>query len=239
MHSAPYAFLLKIIVIFLLLTPVSQFRLATAQVKVSGIIVDSISFNAVPFAHIGVKGKPGGTVADDQGRFMLQLESFDTLHITAVGYIPLTFPVFFDQEDILILMREDVTLLREVTVFGNPILSPLIMEKREIVYRRPSAARLATGSGIAFDYFSKEQRQRRKLQRLVAANEKVDAYNNIITDPDFREGMQEKYKLSEDQYYQGVLSFNLNHIESIHDKNEDEVLVILNDYFCKISGRCR
>lgn len=232
---------MPLLTVILLTTVLASFLCprANAQVTISGIVVDSITFNSIPYAHIGIKGKEGGTVTDKEGRFSLQLKAFDTLLITAVGYVSLTFPALFDQEDILILMKEDVTFLREVTVFGNPIRSPLIKEKPELVIRRPPPARLATSSGIAFDYFSRAQRERRKLQRLISANERVQAYNSIITDPDFKARIQDKYNITDERYYEGVLSFNLNNLDMIYDKTEAEVLTIMDNYFCRISNQCR
>jgi hypothetical protein len=178
-------------------------------------------------------------VTDQNGAFAIQTVPFDTLVFSAIGYITLSFPVILDEEDVIILLREDVTYLLPVVVTGTPILSPLVKPKKEVVYRRPTAAKLVTGSGIAFDYFSREQRERRKLQRLIAANEKVSAYNEIITDPDYRDEIMQQNGFTEEQYYNAVLNFNLTQISDIEYKDRDEVLSVLAKYFCGISNRCR
>lgn len=212
---------------------------AFAQVKINGIIVDSLSFKPLTGVHIKVKNKTGGTTSDANGSFAIQSIPFDTLLFTAIGYKTLEFPVILDEEDVIILLSEDVTYLRPVIVTGAPILSPLVKEKKEYVYRRPAPAKLATGSGIAFDYFSKAQKERRKLQKLVAANEKVSAYNLVITDPNFKDDIISRYGFTDDEYYDAVLNFNLTHIASIENKEHTEVLAILDKYFCRQSNRCR
>jgi CarboxypepD_reg-like domain len=213
--------------------------MALAQVKISGIVIDSVSFKSLSNVHIRIKGKSTGTVTDDRGHFTVLAAPFDTLAISIVGYIPVTFPVLINEEDILILMSEDVTYLQPVIVTGAFIRSPLIRDKRNLVYRTPRAAKLVTGSGIAFDYFSREQRERRKLQRLIEVNEKMRSYNQLVTDPDFKNEMTTRYVLTEVEYYSAILNFNQTRITLIEYKTPEEVARIMNDYFCLISNHCR
>lgn len=210
-----------------------------SQVKINGIVVDSLSFKPLTNVHIKIKNKTGGTVTDERGFFFIRAVPFDTLLFSSIGYNTLSFPVILDEEDVIILLREDVTYLLPVIVTDKPILSPLIKEKKEFVYRRPAASRLVTGSGIAFDYFSREQREKRKLQKLIAANDKVFAYNQLITDPDFKNEIMRKYGFTEDEFYDAVLNFNLTRLESIEYKEREEVMVVLDNYFCRLSTKCR
>ncbi len=212
---------------------------AFSQVRISGLVVDSLSFRPLPNVHIKVKNKTGGTVTDDKGFFSIQVIPFDTLLFSTIGYHTLTFPIILDEEDVIILLREDVTYLQPVIVTGTPILSPLVREKKEIVYRRPAPAQLVTGSGIAFDYFSKAQRERRKLQKLIVANEKVSTYHQIITDPEYKNEIVNRYGFTDDEYYNAVLNFNLTQGANIEYKQHEEVLGILDQYFCRVSGKCR
>lgn len=211
---------------------------AIAQVTISGMVIDSTSFKSLPNVHIHISNKALGAITDEQGRFSLKASPFDTLSISIVGYVPVTFPVLVDQEDILIMMTEDVTYLTPIVVTGAFIRSPLIRDRPRVPYRRPKAAKLATGSGIAFDYFSRAQRELRKLQQLIIANEKVSAYNRLVTNPDFKKDMTERYGLSDDAYYKAILSFNQTRIFLIEYKTVEEVMAIMNDYFCQISNHC-
>jgi hypothetical protein len=155
-----------------------------------------------------------------------------------VGYVTLSFPVIFDESDVIILLREDVTYLQAVIVTGRPILSPLIRPKKEYTYHRAAPSKLVTGSGIAFDYFSREQREKRKLQKLITANERVLAYHQVITDPEYKDEVIKKYQLTEDEYYNAVLSFNQTRLHTIEYRKKEEVITILNQYFCSLSKAC-
>ena len=209
-----------------------------AQLKVSGIVVDSVTFQSLPNVHIKIKGKSGGAVTNENGFFNLNVSAFDTLLFSRVGYLPVLFPVVIDEEDVLIRMAEDVTYLQTVIVTGAPILSPLIQPKKSVVYRKPVSEKMFTGSGISFSYFSREQKEKRKLLRVIEANERVAAYTNVITDLSFKMEIMKKYSIPEKTYYQYVLNFNTTHLSTIENKSEEEVVRILDRYFCRISRKC-
>jgi len=221
---------------FLFLVIVGLSFTAAAQVTVSGIVIDSVTFKAISDVHIRINDR-AGTTSDKEGNFNIVAEPFDTLTFSRIGYLPVRFPVMLDEEDIMIVMSEDVTYLLPVTVTALA-RSPLIRDKPVVTPRTPKPAPLATGSGIAFDYFSRAQRERRKLQRLLLANEKVHSYNLLITDPDFKDDILSNYALTDEEYYNAVLAFNSNHLANIEYKTIEEVTTILHDYFCRISIHC-
>lgn len=95
--------------------------------SVSGQALDQSTQTPLPYASIGVLGRPVGTVADDQGRFTLLIPrqyDADSLRISLVGYRPLTTTVWaFRQRTCsagtscpVPLMAAAQTTLREVVV---------------------------------------------------------------------------------------------------------------------------
>jgi hypothetical protein len=211
---------------------------AWAQVRVSGIVIDSVSFKSLPGVHVRAGGS-GGVITDEAGAFSIVAAPFDTLTFSSVGYLPVRFPVIVDEEDIIIVMAEDVTYLHPVVVTAPFIRSPLIKDKAEVAPRVSRPAALATEHGIAFDYFSRAQREKRKLFRLIEANEKVDAYARLVADPHFKNEMIRRYSLTENAYYSAVENFNLHLLDSIAYKTSEEVAGILDEYFCRVSFRCQ
>lgn len=209
-----------------------------AQVRVSGIVIDSVTFKALPGVHVRAGGA-GGVITDEQGAFDIVAAPFDTLTFTSVGYLPVRFPVVIDEEDIIIVMAEDVTYLHPVVVTAPFTRSPLIRDKAEVKPRVSRPAPLATENGIAFDYFSRAQREKRKLFRLMEANERVEAYAKLVADPLFKHEMIRRYAMTENAYYAAVENFNLHLLDSIAYKTPEEVEGILDDYFCRVSFRCR
>jgi hypothetical protein len=212
---------------------------AFGQVHISGMVVDSMSFKSLPNVHVQSKKTRAGVVSDESGFFKITAMPFDTLVFSRVGYFPFEFVVVIDEEDILIMMKEEVTYLLPVLVTGKGIQSPLIKEKEELPVRRVNALPMVSGSGIAFDYFSRAQREKRKLLKVIDANERVKAYTLVITDPEFKDSVIRKNRFTEDEYYELILTFNVTRISLVEGKEEDEVIEIMDAYFCSQSGRCQ
>ncbi len=58
-----------------------------SQNVISGIIKDSHTQQAIPFASVGIVGTQYGTLGDENGKFELTLRSVaDTIKITSIGY---------------------------------------------------------------------------------------------------------------------------------------------------------
>ncbi len=103
----------------------------TAQVKVSGIIVDD-SDNPVPFANIVFKGSTTGTVSDESGKFYLESDkTYKELLVSFLGFESKTIPLKARNFDLRIVLSEGTTL-KEVVVYsgkqkkkGNPAIAIL------------------------------------------------------------------------------------------------------------------
>lgn len=210
---------------------------ANAQVRVSGIVIDSVTFQTLPGVHVRASGA-GGVITDERGAFSIIATPFDTLTFTSVGYLPVRFPVVIDEEDIIIVMAEDVTYLRPVLVTAPFVRSPLIREKREVAPRVSRPTPLASQHGISFDYFSRAQREKRKLFRYIEANQRVEAYAKLVADPLFKNEMIKRYSMTENAYYAAIENFNIHLLDSIAYKTPEEVAGILDEYFCRVSYQC-
>ena len=66
--------------------------LAATSVKsqtITGTVIDALTQEPLPFVHVGVTGKNLGTIADDRGRFTLDLDRLDitdSLTFSSIGY---------------------------------------------------------------------------------------------------------------------------------------------------------
>jgi hypothetical protein len=107
---------LSILTYLLLLIPVS----AHSQ-SFKGIVVDSKTGEALPYANIGIRGKQIGGISDKQGHFVIDLSSAlpgDVLVISYVGYLSREFEVAnldFSKKNTVELIPE-VRQLNEVVV---------------------------------------------------------------------------------------------------------------------------
>src|SRR5690349_6926354 len=93
---------------------------AQEQEVMRGIIVDSATFNPLPYVNIKIKNTFRGTNTDMQGNFSVLASRKDTLIISLVGYQTIVLPLW-DWESSMIRMAEAKILLSSVTVFATPI----------------------------------------------------------------------------------------------------------------------
>lgn len=107
--------------LFLLSSPVFS------QTIISGKVMDAASKEPVPFASIGIKGSPYGTVCDENGNFELiasQIKDEDSLKIASIGYssrsIVMAKARNFKQEQIL--LKAAAVQLSEVQVKPGKII---------------------------------------------------------------------------------------------------------------------
>jgi len=93
---------------------------------VKGRILDRVTREPLPYSSIYLSGKGIGTVTNDNGEFLLKLNSrylIDTLSMTCIGYKPVKTPVhLLVNEDRDFLLKPDVISIQEVIIRKiNPI----------------------------------------------------------------------------------------------------------------------
>lgn len=94
---------------------------AQAQVF-EGLVKDAKTNQPLPYVNVGIIGKSVGTVTDSAGRYKLNLggHDTDTLKLSMIGYVPLTYQVatFLKNNNIhkTLSMQPSVTQLKEVRV---------------------------------------------------------------------------------------------------------------------------
>jgi hypothetical protein len=193
-----------------------------AQNVISGIVVDSLSLTALPGVHIKVKNSERITVSHKDGSFVITAADYDTLIFTFVGYRDFEYALFGPESDILIRMREDVVILKEVTVTA----SPMVGAKGKYQVSDGSyikAQSLAESISSPFTYLSRYERDKRKLLKLREENKKIKTYVEVVNDRDYREELMMKFSLTEKEYYDLLARFNQLNRQNTYIVNPDEI----------------
>lgn len=82
-----FSALMLLRVVFSLLFCVASFVLQAQNIILEGRVLQAETGEPVPFATLGVPGRGLGTVADEQGRYLLRLPTLaDTLVVSCVGF---------------------------------------------------------------------------------------------------------------------------------------------------------
>lgn len=207
-----------------------------AQKITRGIVVDSISLKAIPGVHVRVKGKDVFAVTGSMGAFQIRTVATDTLILTMVGYNTIALPLLFEEDDLMIRMGERYQLLEEVTIRGNRLFdSDIIRTERKV----PQKMSTAEAFSSPWTYFSRDQRERRKVVKLINENDRIKTYIQVINDQEIREDIMFDHGLSEAQYYTTLAIFNQQSYDVLYSTDPYEIISSLKQFFARAYRRVR
>lgn len=209
--------------IFLLIMLLTASLTAEAQSLISGIVVDSANFSALPSVNVQVKNQKRGTITDVQGNYSIPATLQDTLVFTLVGYETLEFTPL-DYEPGIIRLSEKYTLLEAVTINelkqGKNPYEGMFEEQN---------ARLK--KSIPF-YFSKAKKEKIKVQSLREENLRVKTYIDVvINSSDTKIELMKKYRLDENEYYLILTEFNEKHYRVMYYLTPAELISLLHTFY--------
>jgi hypothetical protein len=195
---------------------------AQAQQEIRGIVVDSVTLNALSRVNIQVKNSAIGTTTDEKGNFILHGSRTDTLVFTLVGYETLELPLA-EYEAGMIRLSEKYTLLEAVTIdeFRAENLYEGMFDEQN--------ARLK--KSIPF-YFSRARKEKIKVAVLKDENLRVKTYVDVVVNnPELKTRMMAKYSLTEAEYYNVLTGFNETHYRVMYYLTRAELISLLNTFF--------
>ena len=207
-----------------LLLSISSF----AQRTTHGIVVDSLTLVPLQGVHVKVKGSNRGTVTDAKGEFYIPAQRVDTLALSRVGYVDLTIPLFFEEEDILIRLKERVRILKEITISGTRLSEGEVTRTTRTIPRKMSTA---DAFSSPWEYFTRGQRDKRKVTKLINENNRIRTYVQVIHDQLLREEIMEEHELSETEYYNILADFNGQSQDVLYSTDKLEIIDSLKSFF--------
>jgi hypothetical protein len=206
------------------------FTVATSsysQKLIKGIVVDSTSLINLSGVNVKVKNTNRGTSTNASGIFALMVTETDTLIFSSVGYTRAVLPVYIEDETMFVRMREESILLREVIIKDLGFrINQKYVKSPTLTTTKPLKA--GSGGGVNFAYFTKLEKEKRKLVRIMADNEKVKIYLDVVNDPDVKAEILNRFAISEDRFYELLAVFNEKNKEITYSANS---ALILNSLF--------
>lgn len=168
-------------------------------------MVDSLTLKALPGVNVRIKHSSRGAITNSTGVFTLATSPIDTLVLSLVGYHTLELPLLFEEEDILLRMGERVNYLKEVTIQGSRLYDKEIVRTEHRQYHKMSTPEAFSSP---WTYFSRGEREKRKVVRLINENDRIRTYIQVINDAEIRESIMDKHELTEVEYYNTLAKFN-------------------------------
>ena len=213
--------------VFLMVVSLSGY----AQKTTRGIVMDSSSLKTLPGVHVVVKNKNQGTVTNSIGVFLLKTLPTDTLVLSFVGYNTLELPLLFEEDDILIRLSERIQILKEVTITGNRLYeSPIVREPRN----QPHKMSVSDAFSSPWTYFSKGEKEKRKVVKLINENDRIKTYIEVINDQELREEIMDAHQITETDYYNTLAKFNQQSRDVLYSTDPYAIMTSLKYYFDRI-----
>ncbi len=208
---------------------------ASAQKTLKGIVVDSITLNAIPNVSVKLKGTLYGTITNVNGVFSIKVKETDTLVFSSVGFDRIELPVYFGDEVMFVRLTQQVIMLREVTITGRPEAAkkqlPSLKLKSKSMPWGGAMPNSGGGAAVNLDYFSKREREKRKLAKLNAELSQTQTYVEIVTNNEVRQELMDRFSISDSTYYKILTHFNEQHQEVTHSGNQGDILTQLFSFF--------
>jgi hypothetical protein len=151
-----------------------------------------------------------------------------------VGHYSEEFAAAELDETAVIRMTEAVRILETVTV------RPKDQKSLPSLHLAPSGKLMNygySGAGVNFAYFSKLEKEKRKLRMVQAEQARVKNYMAVVCSADFRERITEEFKISDDEYYGLLARFNIENGESLYNLSSEELVVVLTEYYKRNTRR--
>ncbi len=163
--------------------------------SLDAVLLTSDSLQPVPDAHIISKRMLWGNISNDEGRFKMLVDPYDTLMITSIGYVS---KIFFLTDSVrnlpspdTILMEKDTVLINEVVIhaywdyetFKQMIIEMPSMDISQfypdmtqdpLMYVQPGPYTIGGPVQALYNIFNRSAR----LQRKLIKNRRE--YNNIM-----------------------------------------------------------
>jgi len=147
-----------------------------------------------------------------------------------VGYNSLELPLLFEEEDILIRLGERIRVLKEITIRGTRLYESEIVRTPRTQPRKMSAA---DGFSSPWEYFSKGQKEKRKVVKLINENDRIRTYIQVINDQLIREEIMDAHGLTEIEYYNTLARFNQQSGDVLYSTDEYVIINSLKSFFSR------
>ena len=136
---------------FTLLFALTSPLLGICQEKLKGI-VKATNGEIIPYANIILTGKLGGTYSDEEGKFEINVTTFDSLTFSSIGYKRITFSVKdLKSNRNQIYLSPDISQLQTVTIQAKK--TRIKIERKEFGYTKVKR-RSMISSGIPGTQFA-------------------------------------------------------------------------------------
>lgn len=214
-----------------------SFSADAQELTITGIVLDSATFQPLPYVAIAIKGKSTGQSSLENGHFEISCSRGDTIVFTRLGYKALLLPAEKSQTDISILLPEDARMLGGVTIY-NELTIPGVENVKKVPLN--SSIRLKTqpletdpgkvatfGPGLLIPLGGGKDKTKEKRDEIS----RTAFYRGVITSAETKKEMMSLFNISEATFYKKLEKFNQANADAFYLTNRDEIMQMLVQFF--------
>src|SRR5688500_3527718 len=207
---------------------IASFVPGWAQKTTHGIVVDSATLAPLQGVHVKIKNSGRGAVTNQKGEFFISTKQSDTLLLSRIGYLDLSIPLFFEEEDILIRLKERVRMLKEITITSTRLNPSEVVRTTRTMPRKMSTA---DAFSSPWEYFNRTQKDKRKAVKLINENNRIRTYVEVMHDQLLREDIMHELDLTETEYYNILAEYNTQSQDVLYSTDKNEIVSSLKSFF--------
>jgi hypothetical protein len=226
--------------------------IASGQVTLRGVVVDSASMQPLSDVNISIKTTGPGTVSDIRGAYELNAGERDTIVFSRVGYLTRSLTARSVNQMIIIFLKEENKMLETIEIHDRqvPTWLPKLPPPNPWTNNTASKNFIETpgfqglqtfGPGHVFkgvfSHLPKEEKERKKLEKIRQDNYRARDYVILVNDPEVKGRIMKDYSLSEDEYYRILAIFNEKNKEVIYSLEGNEVIALLLQFYSENAGK--
>jgi hypothetical protein len=212
--------------------------LSYSQKIIKGMVVDSVTLNSLQGVNVKIKHSNRGTSTNANGVFTIVANETDTLLFSIIGYTKAELPIYIEDETMFVRMHEESVLLKEIIVKDQGFhINQKFAKSPTLTTTKPLKASTSGGIGVNFSYFSKLEKEKRKLVKIMAENEKVKIYLDVVNDPDLKYEIMERHAITEEKFYELLALYNESHKDVMYSSNSGLILNSLLSYYENATGK--
>jgi hypothetical protein len=119
--------------------------------------------------------------------------------------------------------------LQEVTVTGYSESANKHPGTPRVIHTLPAGEMFHS----PFTYFSRTEKDKRKLLRYRNQQARIQVYADVVADPQLKQDIMSQYSIDEEQYHRILVQFNTTNKQAQYMTNENEIIDLITAYFEK------
>lgn len=213
-----------------------------APMKLTGMVLDSLTLEPLPYVTVMNRRTNNGTSTDVNGNFSLVASAGDSILLSSLGYIRRKYVLRAHETAVLIFMREFAITLEPVLIYSSykPTGSHLWQSAMEQprVLRNPAGP----GSGYAIETFGpgtsmsigslvnkmlKSEKEKKKLNAIRDKAKETEIFRSVIMSDETKRYFQKTFQMSDADYLKFIEEFNIAHPDAELSSSKDDIIGLM------------